>query len=714
MLPQSVRGRLRTKIIAWSFVPTAIILVAVALVSLYAYQWMTESLVVDRDRAMTRLSAELLAPELAAYTDPFSDQFLAMFDGLIAFDADGEVMATEPLAAGRRRPAWLREMHLASLTDSSQPAFSRVITDRALGEQIVVVIIPLKEEGSGPSGGIAGYFRLGARTDSVLNRSVAKIRRQESSNVYLVDSSGRAIYHSQPEYIGISLAGQATVQKALAGAPEAYRTRDAAGREIVASFAPVPGTPWTLVVEEDWASLIRASRHYGQLLLLLLALGTLIPTVIVSIGVRRISQPIAELIRAAQEMAGGHFGRRITAHTGDEIEELASQFNLMAAQLQESYASLERKVADRTRELATLNTVAAQASQSLELDEVLGCTLDEVLAAVRFDTGQAFRLDPESQRLLPIVQRGLWQVPENGAGCLPLDCSLAGRAVARQEPVVSLAAEAPGGEMDDLAMREQVAVLVSVPLIAQGRSVGVLNLGSRCPQPIQPEELTLLSAIGRQIGVAVENAHLYEQAQQLAVVKERNRLARDLHDSVTQALYGISLYAEAATRQLGLGEAPTVADHLFEIRATAQESLREMRLLIFELRPPMLRSEGLAAALQARLEAVEARVGIQTRLQVEGEESLSPQVEDGLYRIGQEALNNALKHARASSVVVRLCRGPRNVVLEVVDDGVGFEPAAPSGFGLRGMEERAARLRGTLTIDSAPGRGTRVRVEVCP
>jgi len=259
-----------------------------------------------------------------------------------------------------------------------------------------------------------------------------------------------------------------------------------------------------------------------------------------------------------------------------------------------------------------------------------------------------------------------------------------------------------------------VAVLISVPLIAQGRSVGVLNLGSRCPQPIQPEELALLSAIGRQIGVAVENAHLYEQAQQLAIVKERNRLARDLHDSVTQALYGISLYAEAATRQLGLGEAPTVADHLVEIRSTAQESLREMRLLIFELRPPMLRSEGLVAALQARLEAVEARVGIQTRLQVEGEGSLSPQVEEGLYRIGQEALNNALKHSRASSVVVRLCRGPRSVVLEVVDDGVGFQPAAPRGFGLRGMEERAARLRGTLTVDSAPGRGTRVRVEVYP
>jgi signal transduction histidine kinase len=389
----------------------------------------------------------------------------------------------------------------------------------------------------------------------------------------------------------------------------------------------------------------------------------------------------------------------------------------MAGQLQESYASLERKVADRTRELATLNVIAAQASHSLELEEVLGCTLDEVLASGKFDTGQAFRLDQEGQRLVPIAQRGLQQAPEDGGGCLSLSSSLAGQAAARQEPVVSLASEAPGAEMDDLAMQEQVAVLISVPLIAQGRSVGVLNLGSRSPQPVPYEELSLLAAIGQQIGVAVENARLYEEAQQLAIVQERNRLARDLHDSVTQALYGISLYAEAAARQLGLGEGATVADHLAEIRTTAQESLREMRLLIFELHPPMLRSAGLVSAIQARLEAVEARVGIQTRLQVSGDGVLSPQVEEGLYRIAQEALNNALKHARSSSVTLRLCRGPRNVILEIADDGVGFDlarRAGQAGFGLRGMAERASRLGGKLIVESTPGQGTRICVEVCP
>jgi signal transduction histidine kinase len=139
-------------------------------------------------------------------------------------------------------------------------------------------------------------------------------------------------------------------------------------------------------------------------------------------------------------------------------------------------------------------------------------------------------------------------------------------------------------------------------------------------------------------------------------------------------------------------------------------------LLIFELRLPMLRSEGLAAALQARLEAVEARVGLETDFSMEGDGHLSPEVEEGLYRIAQEALNNALRHAHARSVSVLLHLKNQTVALEVADDGVGFDPTAAreqGGFGLRGMEERAARLGGTLRVDSHPGEGSKITVEVC-
>ena len=205
------------------------------------------------------------------------------------------------------------------------------------------------------------------------------------------------------------------------------------------------------------------------------------------------------------------------------------------------------------------------------------------------------------------------------------------------------------------------------------------------------------------------------QVEALAVVEERNRLARDLHDSVTQALYGLTLSAEAAARQLAAGEIDAAAAQLREVQETAQQALQEMRLLIYELRPPVLEEEGLAAALQERLQAVEGRVGVATSLAVEGDGRLPPTVEAELDRITQEALNNALKHAQAHRIAVQLRQDERTVALEIVDDGVGFDLGTTwsrGGFGLRGMAERAARLGGQLAVESRPGKGTRVRVEV--
>ncbi len=711
-----LRGSLRNKIIAWSFVPTAIILVAVALVTLYAYQRVTESLVIERDRELTHLSAKLLATELAAYTDPFTDQFMAIFDGLILFNAKGEILAAEPIGYEQRNPSWFKALPLDLAFRSGRPVFSDVLRDGRYGDQVVVVIIPPAGEPGRSGGGIAGFFRLDPRSDSEFYQSIEELRRTESDCIYLVDSSGRVIHHSDSQYVGQDFSKQAVVKMLLEGRSGAFRTQNAEGREIVASFAPVPDTAWGLVIEESWATLTASSRRYGELLFVLLGLGIVVPTIIVTVGVRRLTQPITQLIRAAQEIAGGRFGRRITASTGDEVEELAKHFNLMASRLQESYAHLEQKVADRTKELATLNAIAAQVSHSLDLNQILNDALDEILEAMEVETGQAFRLEEETQTLIPIAHRGLSEAFVEHTARLPLAASLAGQAAEQLRPIVRALFDYPENELRDLLKREGLQLLISVPLIAQGRAVGAINLGSRKLRVVSLEELSLLASIGHQIGVAVDNARLYEQAQQLAVVKERNRLARDLHDSVTQALYGVTLYAEAAGRQLLTGDLDTVADHLCEIRDTAQESLREMRLLIFELRLPVLRSEGLAAAVQARLEAVEAKVGLETELRVEGHGRLSPEVEEGLYRIAQEALNNTLKHAHATNVSVLLQYNHRTVILEIADNGIGFDPATAreqGGFGLRGIEERTARLGGNLSIQSSSGQGTLVRVEVC-
>lgn len=713
----SRRGSLQAKIITWAFVPTAIILVAVALVSLISYQRLTESLVVERDHDLTRLSAQYLSAELAAYTDPRSKQLLAVFDSaMVMFDAGGKILATEPAELEGWGTDWAKRFSFRQMTRSLQPVFSDVVIGGGAGEQAIVVFVPILDRAGEPVGGVAGVFRLAPSEESAFYDTIEKLRRGQSSRLYLVDGNGRVIYHSEAEYIGQDLTQQPAVQQVLAGRHGALRTIDLDGRDIVASFSPVPNTSWGLITEESWAELIGPSRRYLQFLLLLLALGVMAPILIVAFGVRRITRPITDLIGAAQEIASGNFDQRIAASTRDEVEELAEQFNMMAAQLQESYELLEQKVASRTQELATLNTLAAVVSRSLNLDEILNDALDEALKIMGMTKGQAFLLDQDSQRLVLVAHRGLSDELVCYTTQLSLGTSTSGLAAREGHPVVRAVADYPSGELRGLIETEGLRLVVSTPLLSKGKTLGAIDLGTDVVRTIQPEELTLLAGIGHQIGVAVENARLYEQAQQLAVIRERNRLARDLHDSVMQALYGVTLYAEAAWRRLSAGDSAVTGEHLREIRSTAQEALREMRLLIFELRPPVLKQEGLAAALRSRLESVEQRVGLQTRFELKMEERLVPETEEALYRVALEALNNVLRHSYANHVSVSLCQVERSVVLEVADDGVGFDPLAVrkqgGGLGLRGMEERVARLGGELNVVSAPNAGTQIRVEV--
>lgn len=200
----------------------------------------------------------------------------------------------------------------------------------------------------------------------------------------------------------------------------------------------------------------------------------------------------------------------------------------------------------------------------------------------------------------------------------------------------------------------------------------------------------------------------------MAVFEERTRLARELHDSVTQLLYSVTLYAEAAKDLLATGDTVTAAGHLRELRDTAQEALREMRLLIFELHRSAPGQGGLAAALQARLDAVERRGGMHAELLVEGKENIGRPVQEELYNIAHEALNNALKHAHANSVQIYLHFGEAEAKMEISDDGVGFNPTVDGigGFGIPSMQERSKKMDGSIQIISSPGKGTTIIVQV--
>jgi PAS domain S-box-containing protein len=208
---------------------------------------------------------------------------------------------------------------------------------------------------------------------------------------------------------------------------------------------------------------------------------------------------------------------------------------------------------------------------------------------------------------------------------------------------------------------------------------------------------------------------LEEQVKERAIAAERSRLARELHDSVTQALYSVTLYAEATRLAFSAEKQGVAMENLGELHNIAREAMLDMRMLIFELHPPVLEEEGLIAALQARLAAVESRARLQTEIRVEGERRLPLAVEEELFRIALEALNNVIKHANAQQVTVNLKFKSKGVCLEIVDDGVGFDPATArgsGGMGLPGIEQRVQRIQGSLAIESTLDNGTMLRVTV--
>jgi signal transduction histidine kinase len=403
--------------------------------------------------------------------------------------------------------------------------------------------------------------------------------------------------------------------------------------------------------------------------------------------------------------------RRLDAFDESDVVVLQSLANQAAVAIEKAQLlEAERKRAD---ELDALRTTMTDITAELGLSALLQAIVERAAGLLDATGGELGLYDETSQELRIVVS---YNLGEDYVGTRHrLGEGAMGHVAETGESLIIEDYQTWGG---GLAEYSHVRATLAAPLKVGGRLVGVFTTVTTDPdRQFTPADLHLLNLFTQQAAIAIENARLYEQAQQLAVMEERQRLARDLHDSVTQALYGMTLYSEAAAEELSLERFDIVAEYLRELQDTAKEALAEMRLLIYELRPPVLAEEGLVAALQARLLSVEGRAGLKTKFKVEVEDELPPEVEDGLYRIAREALNNTLRHAQASNIMIHLHHAPqeRKATLEVMDDGVGFDLAVArekGGLGLSAMEERVAMLGGRLSVGSGPQGGTRVLVEV--
>ena len=489
-----------------------------------------------------------------------------------------------------------------------------------------------------------------------------------------------------------------------------------ATEDMVISYYPLANVVtdrmrWILIKEQSLDEIMQPSLPYRQLLLVLLALGVAVPVLVTAYGVRHITNPIQMLIQASQQVTAGQFKQRIEVKTGDEIETLADQFNLMSAELDDSYSSLEKKVADRTRELAILNSIISVASHSLNIHEILEDALNKTVEQMGFEAGAAFRLELDPLSTLLMAHQGI-------EPAIAIDLVNRYAVTSQRLPAVypkevtTFEIEVVGDEMlKDRLSQTGFQSLVYIPLSTKGRELGFFILGKHETGDLSPDELSLLSSIGKQIGVAMENARLYEQAEQAAITAERHRLARELHDAVTQTLFSANLIADVLP-QIWKRNPEEVFQNLEELRQLTRGALAEMRTMLLEMRPESLERADIKSLLTQLADAFVGRVRVPLNLEIKGDCELTHEVKLVFYRVAQEALNNIAKHSGARQVDLDLECQPGQLKLCIKDDGLGFEPdSLPQGhMGIAIMRERANAIGASLNIESQISQGTSVEL----
>lgn len=438
-----------------------------------------------------------------------------------------------------------------------------------------------------------------------------------------------------------------------------------------------------------------------------------------------------DILKLFAARAGAELERR---RTEQALREREQQLRRLNARLTDSNRGLEQLIAERTYEIEQRRQVAESLRDMVmilnserPLDEILDYIIAVATRLLGTDSGAFFMLQADKKTLCAQTTRGL-PIGYTNNLTLPLNRSFIGQALVKNKPLVvaNLAAaliehNIPIDARMQALMAAHYQSLLAIPLLRQNLNgqledvYGGIALYFQGERTFSDEEIELVVAFGAQAALAIENARLRQQAAMGAIMEERARLARELHDSVTQSLYSLTLLAEGWRRMAHAGRLEQVEDALQELGELGQQALKEMRLLIYELHPPALEQEGLLGALHQRLAAVEKRAGVDARLIAEDTHDLPAQVEAGLYRITQEALNNMLKHAAATAVTISLRTGDDQITLEISDNGRGFDPTQlhdSGGLGLVSMRERVAHMGGVLTLRSAPGQGTAIQIAI--
>jgi two-component system NarL family sensor kinase len=364
---------------------------------------------------------------------------------------------------------------------------------------------------------------------------------------------------------------------------------------------------------------------------------------------------------------------------------------------------------NRVHELNTLKTIAEKLNEATEVEDMLKDVLKELLHVIELDTGWIFLISKQGDYELAAdysLPEGLtWnhKRPMCQGGCWCIDRYKDGR-LEKAANIISCkrieeAIEQKWGETKGITHH------ATVPLLAGNEKFGLLNVASPNKTHFSDEELALLESVAFQIGTAIKRIQLVEKERRHALIEERNRLAQDLHDSVNQLLFSIMLTARGTKE---MTDQPEIKEMLTYMQELSQEALTEMKALIWQLRP-----QGLENGIAAALLNYAAVLGLKMDSDILGVSTLPCHIEEELWRIGQEALNNCKKHAGTNKVTLSITRSKHTVQMIVSDKGRGFhykEQAVMPSLGLKGMKERVMKLSGSFKLTSTPGKGTMIDI----
>jgi signal transduction histidine kinase len=631
----------------------------------------------------------------------FISSNMKLFDELFLMDTDGTVrLSTNPAFQNQKHPT--DEYFIQGIKGPfiEQPSYSLTF-----GKMMVVISAPIIEHGT-TVGVLAGRASLQSLNDIMLERTGLG----DTGETYLVGSNYRLLTTLRNEnyaapYTYVQTQGsEATIGNHENGSSTYVNY---SGDRVIGVYLWVSELQVALMAEQQEGEALHPTYIAIMIIGVVAVTAVIFAILAARFLTRSITRPLAELAGTARLIAQGDLEQVAIVKRDDEVGTLARTFNSMTTQLRNLFSTQEHQ----TIQLRTINEVGRKISAILKIDELLQFVASSLQKTFKYHKVGIILKNQQSGDLELKSSAGAYESADKMNGFTSLN-----------NPIVLSAAKTGEARLvndvlNDPAFKsagisKHVRAELAAPIKIGDKVNGILDIQSDRTNAFNELDLFTAQTLADQLAVAIENARLYEEAQELATLKERTRLARDLHDAVSQTLFSASLIAEVLPR-LWERNPEEGRKRLEEIRQLTRGALAEMRTLLLELRPAALIDAELSDLLRQLAESITGRARIPISLEVQGHGKQPPEIKVALYRIAQEALNNVAKHSGASQARVSLFSDVNKAQLIISDNGKGFNMnnTSPGSLGLGIMRERAKGIDAKVTIDSHLGQGAIVTVD---